>query len=112
MFRGKKTCRDNARVMYRLFESPIDPSPAEILLEFFTRGKELIIRRIKIFAFISLVAMFPAYSRTGIVYQAPVVAGKVLAGGPEFEMPVPFMIDKYIHIFMREVPADIVIIGF
>jgi hypothetical protein len=56
--------------------------------------------------------MFPAYSRTVIVDQASVVTGKVLAGGSEFEMPVPVKIDKYMHIFMREVPAYIVIIGF
>ncbi len=70
------------------------------------------IRRIKVFAFILLVAMVPAYSRTGIVNQAFVVAGKVLAGSSEFEMPVPFMIDKYVDVFMREVPADIVIVSF
>jgi hypothetical protein len=56
--------------------------------------------------------VFAAYPGAGIVNQAFVITGKIFTGAPEFDMPLPVEIYEHMNIFMREVPSDIVIIGF
>ncbi len=98
--------------MLFFLKTPLNLFFIEIVLKFNTCRKIVKVGRIKILALLFKIAMIAAYPWTDVIYKAPIVRSEIFTGAPEFDMPLSIMIHEYIHVFMRQVPSDVVVIIF
>jgi hypothetical protein len=64
------------------------------------------------FAVVILGRISSAYLRTILVRAAAAVRKKTFARGRELEIPGTVILDKHFDIFVKQIPADIVVILF
>ena len=99
-----------SRLMRPVF--PVDPFRREEFFELL-HGREIMpVRAVEIFAVPFEAGMVPAYARSRRIDKTFLFFAEVRAGGPEFDVPLVFMVHENVDALVGEVPPDMVIVRF